>query len=132
MGKTYYSKQGIKGLRKYRRTIKSPYSGVSDVDYQRALGDLRAAGHITIENVDSYDTETEKVVDKDNFTKKDVTIHNLKFRSYYQHTGDSPHFRGYLQSGNDSDPKYKIKGWLNQHGDDTVIRIELVTTFDGE
>ncbi len=29
MGKTYYSKQSIKGLRKYRRTIKSPYSGVS-------------------------------------------------------------------------------------------------------
>ena len=127
MGNTYYSKKGIRGLRKYRRTIKSPFPSVSDRDYQKALGDLMAAGHIQFTNLKSYETETVELTDKDTFNSKNLTKHKLEFHSQHNHTGDDPHFRGYLQSGNESDPMYRVKGWLNQHGDDVVIRLELVS-----
>lgn len=123
MIKTYNNK-GVKGLQKYRKTIKSPLEGVSNESYQSALGNLLAAGHITIVGLTEHNVNEIQVEDGDNYE-----VHTIKFRTSPSHKGDDPHIRGYLTSGNSRDPKYKIKGWLNKEDDVTSrFRIELVSS----
>lgn len=127
-----YTKNGVRGLRKYRKTIKSPFNGVSDEDYQAALGDLLGAGHLTITGLVSHEVESHKFVDSESFEEKIEHEHTIKFRTRHNHTGDDPHIRGYLQSSHPNDPTYRIKGWLNLDENSkfdsgrTTIRIELV------
>lgn len=123
MNKTY-SNIGVKGLQKYRKTIKSPIKGVSDESYQSALGNLLAAGHITIIGMIDHVIEREESTDGSS-----CEVHTIKFRTNPSHKGDDPHIRGYLTSGNSRDPKYKIKGWLNkEEKTSSRFRIELVSS----
>jgi hypothetical protein len=58
-------------------------------------------------------------------SKHIIKKHSVKFTTVLQDGshGDAPHLTGYLESGNEIDSKYRIKGWFNEDG---TIRIELV------
>ena len=125
--KGYYTTSGVRGLRRYRKRKESPIDGVSDESYQAALGNLRAAGHLRIVNLKSHDIDNRKVVDEDTFETILNNEHTISFTTEHGRTGEDPHVRGYLQSPNSSDPRYRIKGWINKlPNGETSIRIELV------
>lgn len=117
-----YTKQRVRTLNAKRLTAMPPSGDVSKVDaYRQKLGKLLAAGHLKINGFSSMQIQKEP-----HFLEHGVTIRReLTFSNVINHKGggDAPHLTGYLESGNEIDSKYKIKGWFNEDG---TIRIELV------
>jgi len=55
-----------------------------------------------------------------------MTLKELKeFDTPIRHKdgGEKPHMTGYLESGNEMDKRYRLRGWFNEDG---TIRLELV------
>lgn len=112
MGKKYRSKD-VKKLKQKRDFITSPYGSVSDTQYRNALGRIRAAGHLKPRSFISFE-------------KTDDALKLTISRRVGVRGGDNPHFSGYIQSPNDEDNVYKIKGWLNEDG---RIRLEFLDNY---
>lgn len=118
-----YTKQRVRTLNAKRLTAMPPSGDVSKVDaYRQKLGKLLAAGHLKINGFRQMKTQREPhFLDETNV----LVTHEVTFENRIAHKGggDAPHLTGYLESGNEIDSKYKIKGWFNEDG---TIRIELV------
>lgn len=117
-----YSKQRVRTLNTKRSTA-VPSSGDTDkLDaYRGTLGNLLAAGHLKINGFSQMKIEKEP-----HFLEDGVTIRRELIFSNVIHQrggGEKPHLKGYLESGNEIDKRYRIKGWFNEDG---TIRIELV------
>lgn len=119
--RTLYTKDKVRQLRIDRLKKKPVIEGIPDSSFQKRLGDLLAAGHLKIDgfkimNVNEMEAEYNKET-----IQRDYTI---QFEQYQvKELGEKPHFTGYLQSANQSDPNYRLKGWFNTDG---TIRLELV------
>lgn len=119
---TIYTKQRVRTLNAKRLTAMPPSGDVSKVDdYRKKLGKLLAAGHLKINGFRKMETHIEPHYLLDGHT----ITHDISFSTVIVHKGGGqpPHLTGYLESGNQIDSKYKIKGWFNEDG---TIRIELV------
>jgi hypothetical protein len=124
-----YTKNKVRIMRSERKLKKAKVDGVTNDTYQHCLGDLIGAGHLKLMGFNKMDIEMVKDTTPLGMTLgmgNDTLIkHTIQFNSY-QHTdrdGVRPHLEGYLASGHPSDPKFKLKGWINEDGS---IRIELV------
>jgi hypothetical protein len=119
---TIYTKQRVRTLNAKRLTAMPPSGDVSKVDdYRKKLGKLLAAGHLKINGFRKMETQREPhFLDVGN-----IITRQMQFETHIHHKngGEPPHLTGYLESGNQIDSKYKIKGWFNEDG---TIRIELV------
>ena len=122
-GRREYDKNAVKQLRANRKKIKAKKEGITDEILQNCIGDLRAAGHLKITALGSFNIDnTECSVDSEPTTRKTIT---MKITTYTTNSyGESPHIRGYLESASDADlSRYKLRGWIN---DDGTIRLEIV------
>lgn len=117
-----YSKQKVRELRDKRKFAKSKVEGVPDDCYIKAMGDLKAAGHLQLNGFSSFEADSEK---QDSGYVK--ASHTIKFNTWTKDVdgvGQAPHLAGYLQSASNADKNmYRIKGWINEDGS---IRIEVV------
>ena len=118
-----YTKQDVVNLRGKRRFAKT--NGTSrviktDAAYQAFLGELKGAGHLTINGFESIQMESHPNIMGDGY--KEITV---KFRTpLKQGSNDKPHFSGYIQSAANVDARrYKVKAWLNDGGQ---IRLEII------
>lgn len=124
--KTYDSEK-VRQLAANRRKLKAKSSDISDDVLQKLLGDLKAAGHLSITNFHSMNVQADALKSPG----IELTPHVIKFykrRKKYDDpfipAGDAPDIVGYLQSASDADgAPYKLRGWFNQDG---TIRIEVV------
>lgn len=117
-----YSKQRVRTLNTKRSTA-VPSSGDTDkLDaYRGTLGNLLAAGHLKINGFSQMKIEKEPHFLEDGVTiRRELTFSNV---IHQRGGGEKPHLKGYLESGNEIDKRYRIKGWFNEDG---TIRIELV------
>jgi hypothetical protein len=127
--RSVYSSEKVREMRSERKTRKASVPGKTDAEYQQALGDLIGAGHLRLVGFNKM--ETEKTQDTTPLGQSlgmgnNIWItHKLEFGSYLQtdREGVRPHLEGYLSSGHPNDPKFKLKGWINEDGS---VRIELV------
>ncbi len=124
-----YTKDKVRDMRNERKLKKAKVDGVTNDLYQFCLGDLIGAGHLKLTGFNKMDVEMVKDTSPLGISlgNGDDTLirHTLQFNSY-QHSnrdGVRPHLEGYLTSGHPNDPKFKLKGWINEDGS---IRIELV------
>jgi hypothetical protein len=124
-----YTKNKVRIMRSERKLKKSKVDGVTNDTYQHCLGDLIGAGHLKLMGFRKMQTDitndTTPLGNALGMGNNIVMRHTLEFQSY-QHSdrdGVRPHLEGYLASGHPSDPKFKLKGWINEDGS---IRIELV------
>ena len=120
-----YTKDRVQKMRTERKAKKPTTSTIiNDTQYQAMLGELKGAGHLSLEGFQKMDTDihhqspiglsTKPKVRKTVTVKYDVLMED----------GDKPHFRGYLQSAANVDGNpYKVKGWLNEDG---ALRLEIV------
>ena len=114
-----YSSKKVREMRKHRRDMKPKKDFVSPETLQIKLGDLVAAGHMKIKGFKKLGVEVE-----DKGLTADIKKYNMEFNSHVEKEfGDSPHLMGYLQSANDADPRYRLRGWFNEDG---TLRIEIV------
>lgn len=117
-----YTKQRVRKINAQRSTAIPKSGDVSKIDaYRFKLGKLLAAGHLKINGFSQMTIEKEPLFLEDGVTiRRELTFSN----TIHQHgAGEKPHLTGYLESGNEIDSKYRIKGWFNEDG---TIRIELV------
>jgi hypothetical protein len=117
-----YTKQRVRKINAQRATAIPQSGDVSKIEgYRHKLGKLLAAGHLKINGFSQMKTEKEPHFLEDGVTiRRELTFSNV----IHQHgAGEKPHLTGYLESGNEIDSKYRIKGWFNEDG---TIRIELV------
>ena len=116
-----YSSARVRKMRSERLLTKAKKDGVSNDQVQHYLGKLQAAGHMRLAGMRSFDTKIDADVFSDGKAIKSTTI---KFDAIIEKgMGEKPHMVGYLTSANDSDNRYKLKGWFNEDG---TFRIELV------
>lgn len=117
-----YTKQRVRTLNAKRLTATPPSGDVSKLDaYRYKLGKLLAAGHLKINGFSSMQIQKEPHFLEDGVTiRREITFSNV---IHHRGAGEKPHLTGYLESGNEIDSKYRIKGWFNEDG---TIRIELV------
>lgn len=118
-----YTKQDVVNLRGKRRFAKTNGTGQAiqtDAEYRTFLGELKGAGHLTINGFESTKIESHPGIMGDGY--KEITV---KFNTpLKQGSNDRPHFSGYIQSAANVDARrYKVKAWLNDNGQ---IRIEIV------
>lgn len=117
-----YTKQRVRTLNTKRSTAIPKSGNVEKLDaYRYKLGKLLAAGHLKINGFRSMQIQKEP-----HFLEEGVTIiREVTFSNVVNQkgAGEKPHLTGYLESGNEIDSKYRIKGWFNEDG---TIRIELV------
>jgi len=114
-----YSSKKVREMRKHRKDMKPKKDFVSPEQLQFRLGDLTAAGHMKIVGFKKLDVEVENIT-----SRSDVKKYNMEFNVWVEKDfGDSPHLMGYLQSANDTDPRYRLRGWFNEDG---TLRIEIV------
>jgi hypothetical protein len=114
-----YSSKKVREMRKHRRDMKPKKDFVSPEQLQFRLGDLTAAGHMKIMGFKKLGIEVENIT-----PTSDVKKYNMEFNAWIEKDfGDSPHLMGYLQSANDTDPRYRLRGWFNEDG---TLRIEIV------
>lgn len=113
-----YSSKKVREMRKHRRDMKPKKDFVSPETLQIKLGDLTAAGHMKIIGFKKLGVEVQDM------QTADIKKYNMEFNSHVEKDfGDSPHLMGYLQSANDTDPRYRLRGWFNEDG---TLRIEIV------
>jgi len=118
-----YTKQDVKNLRGKRRFVTSNGSSPfikTDADYRAFLGELKGAGHLTINGFESMKIETNPTIMGTGYKEVELKfIIPIKSGS-----NDKPHFTGYIQSAADVDSqRYKVKAWVNEGGQ---IRLEIV------
>lgn len=116
-----YSHKSIRKLRKLRKKNIDKLDGVSKQLYEASLGDLKGAGHLIPNGtVNEQTVSTDKLTSASN-KESTRTVHSITIETHSEH-GEVPVFKGYLQSGNSKDKRYKVKGWLNEYG---IIRLEV-------
>jgi hypothetical protein len=117
-----YTKQRVRSLNTKRLTAVPPSGNVDKLDaYRVTLGKLLAAGHLKINGFSQMKIEKEPHFLEDGVTiRRELTFSNV---IHQRGGGEKPHLKGYLESGNEVDKRYRIKGWFNEDG---TIRIELV------
>jgi hypothetical protein len=117
-----YTKQRVRTMNTKRSTTLPPSVDVSKVDnYRATLGNLLAAGHLKINGFRSMEIQKEPHFLEEGVTiRREITFANVVNQ---KGAGERPHLKGYLESGNEIDKRYRIKGWFNEDG---TIRIELV------
>jgi hypothetical protein len=124
-----YTKDKVRNMRYERKSKKAKVAGVSDKDFQYYLGDLIGAGHLKLTGFTKMDTSVtfdgNPLANTLSMSSNTIIAHTLQFESYKHSDRDGvrPHLEGYLASGHPNDPKFKLKGWINEDGS---IRIELV------
>jgi hypothetical protein len=121
LGRTTYSKDKVKQLRKNRMSLKAKDSNVQDM-YIRKVGELRAAGHMVVKG---FRKLIKKEDDDLTFDNGKIYKTQLLFETLQKNgLGDAPHIEGYLESASDADNRpYRLKGWFNKDGS---VRIEIV------
>jgi len=121
-----YTKERVRRLSNSRASAVPKSGDVSKIDnYRHKLGKLLAAGHLKINGFNKMELTLSKTDDIFANSKHIFKKHSVEFTTVLQDGshGDAPHLTGYLESGNEIDSKYRIKGWFNEDG---TIRIELV------
>lgn len=116
-----YTKARVREMRLARMAKKPKVEGVPLDVFQNRLGELLAAGHMKINGFKILNANIVDLEDNKDMAQRDYSIQFQQFQN--KELGDKPHISGYLQSGNESDPSYRLHGWFNEDG---TIRLELV------
>lgn len=120
-----YTTEDVVQIRNKRRKLTPSKPTLSRIDFQKSLGDLKAAGHLNILGVTESDFQVRELESYESPDGNEVKVkrYQMSFDSYTEHHGEKPHLRGYLRSGSSKDKLYKVKGWINETGE---IRLEIV------
>lgn len=128
-----YTKAVVRDMNLRRKSAvpKSIASSPADIQtYRQTLGELLAAGHMNISGHIRTKVETRPVFELDinpiiGGSDIKVVKRTIEFDTPIRHKdgGEKPHMTGYLESGNEIDKRYRLKGWFNEDG---TIRLELV------
>jgi hypothetical protein len=110
-----YGKSDVVALKQSRSAKSRKLTKLNQSDYQKCIGELKGAGHLSINGIISFTKEP--------LTVSSGFVYDVRFMSHKNHEGEIPHLTGYLQSTAQSDKKYRVKGWINR---DNTIRLEVV------